>query len=423
MEGAELYNELKKILIKGLNLLSDYENEQYEREKFIRNTPFDQRIIRLPIKYHYHDDEEEINNEVEKQTNNVTVLDFNRKDISKMPQKFRKLFKIGHYKAHVHKRNDSYEIRLMINGHRISASNKVLEVAKKKFIEKLNQLKEFDDSKQRKQALFKDYMLQWLETSKKPYVKENTYKSYLQVFNVNIIPALGKKKLTEITSFDLQEFINNYVQAKKCRTAQKAYQLLKAVFDFAVADEILNRSPMAKIKIGTYEQETGTGLTRLEEKKILKAFDTEKSNLYLQAFLFILYTGIRRSELASAEKNDLWITVTCAKIRKGKKEKKRRIPISPMLKKIINKINLEKLRKINPIVLSHEFKNFMPEHHLHELRHTFITRCQECGIPREFVSVWAGHAADQTITTKVYTHLEQFEDKQIEEISKFIYDL
>ena len=55
-------------------------------------------------------------------------------------------------------------------------------------------------------------------------------------------------------------------------------------------------------------------------------------------------------------------------------------------------------------ILSRHFKLLCPSHHLHELRHTFITRCQECGVAREVVSVWAGHAADKTMTSTVYTH-------------------
>ena len=65
----------------------------------------------------------------------------------------------------------------------------------------------------------------------------------------------------------------------------------------------------------------------------------------------------------------------------------------------------------------------MPNHHLHDLRHTFITRCQECGIAREIVSLWAGHAADSSVTSTVYTHLEKNEEYQLSEIEKFDYIL
>lgn len=435
MDGGDYRRRVIDLAYDLMELAMELKQDEYEEQQRYENVKTDGKIIYFPTDYDGKNKKTERkennnasafsvveNDNAKKDERNPDILEFTAKEISKMPKEFRRKFKVGHYKAHVQKRKYSYEIRLMINGKRISASNKVLEIAKKIFIEKLNELSEFNGYTQRKQVLFTDYMFQWLESTKKPYTKENTYKTYLQVFNVNIAPAFAKKKINEITPFDLQNFINGYIKAEKYRTAQKACQLLKAVFDFAVADELVNRSPMAKIKTCTYEKETGIGLTRLEEKKILDAFYSNTDNLYYQAFVFIMYTGLRRSELASATKDKKWITVTCAKIRKGRKEKKRKIPISPMLKKVIGKIELEKIKKLNLTVLSHEFKRLMPEHHLHELRHTFITRCQECGIPREFVSVWAGHAADQSITTKVYTHLEQYEDKQVEEISKFIYD-
>ena len=74
-------------------------------------------------------------------------------------------------------------------------------------------------------------------------------------------------------------------------------------------------------------------------------------------------------------------------------------------------------------MLTKHIKDYLPQHHCHNLRHTFITRAQECGIKREIVSLWAGHAPDSSITSNVYTHLEQNELHQFKEMSLFSYDL
>ena len=179
---------------------------------------------------------------------------------------------------------------------------------------------------------------------------------------------------------------------------------------------------MLNVKIGTYEQEHGSALTRTEEKKFIESF-LQEPTLNKQAYAFILYTGLRRAELVSATIDDKWITVINAKQKKGKKEKTRRIPISPMLNKVLKFINLEQIKQIASNTLTCKFGKCIPNHHLHDLRHTFITRCQECGIPREIVSLWAGHAADSSITSIVYTHLESNEEHQLSEIVKFDYDL
>ena len=105
------------------------------------------------------------------------------------------------------------------------------------------------------------------------------------------------------------------------------------------------------------------------------------------------------------------------------KEKARTVPISPMLQKILHIINIEEIIKISPGVLTNRFRLLCKGHHLHDLRHTFITRAQECGIKREYVSLWAGHKADSSITSNVYTHLEQNKEIQIQEMEKFDYKL
>ena len=93
-----------------------------------------------------------------------------------------------------------------------------------------------------------------------------------------------------------------------------------------------------------------------------------------------------------------------------------------MLKKVLPMIDIALIKKTEINKLTNAFKEICPGHHLHDLRHTFITRCQECGIAREIISLWAGHSTDKTITTTVYTHLEQNVELQLQEIARFIYD-
>ena len=105
-----------------------------------------------------------------------------------------------------------------------------------------------------------------------------------------------------------------------------------------------------------------------------------------------------------------FVKVRNSKIKRAQKVTYRKIPVTPMLRPYLEAADeAELITAVNtdPDVLSHNFKRVCPAHHLHELRHTFITRCQECGVPREVVSVWAGHAADRSMTTTVYTHFSE----------------
>lgn len=350
---------------------------------------------------------------------------FSDEEISKMPRKFRKIFRTNKQTAHVRKKDgDVYEIRMQINGHRITASAKYLDLAKERFIKKLKEYNEHGalTPQEKKRIFLLPYMSQWLETVKKPFIKENTYKMYLQTLNAYIAPQFENRTIPSLTQFELQSFINGFVNAGKNRTAQKVALFLSAVLDYATDDGIIERSPMKRVVVAKYEQESGQSLTREEEKILISSF-LNFPNIYAQAYVFMLYTGIRRGELSTVQLLNGWLTVITGKQRKGVKQKIRRLPICPMLKKFLPIIDLESIKKLTVGPLTKHIKDFLPSHHLHDLRHTFITRAQECGIKREIVSLWAGHAADSSITSTVYTHLEQNEAHQIEQMALFFYDL
>jgi integrase len=159
---------------------------------------------------------------------------------------------------------------------------------------------------------------------------------------------------------------------------------------------------MKKITLPIHESENGTALT-LEEEKVFVERCISSGTLSGKAFVFMLCTGIRRSELVTAQLSGEWIVITSAKQRKGKAVRQRRIPISPRLRRLLPNIEeeLDTFKGLYLKRLGRTLKEWLPNHHLHELRHTFITRAQECGIPREVVSLWAGHKADNAMTTNV----------------------
>lgn len=345
-----------------------------------------------------------------------------------MPQQFRKIFKTGNVRAHVTRRADGlFIIRCQINKVRITATGKYLDICKKRFIDKLtttfSQIPVFIEKeiKQKPKTLLIPYMQKWLESAKKPFVKDNTYVEYIRTVNAYIAPAFKEHFIETIQASDLQDFLTEISNSGRNRTAKKIYQLLSPLFEYAVADGIITLNPMAKVKLARYEQEHGVPLTKEEEYTLLQEFKRNPT-IYNQAYAFIMYTGLRRSELSSVVIDGEWITLTTAKQRKGIKEKSRSIPISPMLKRVLPFIDVEKIKAASISVLTNRFKDICPNHHLHDLRHTFITRAQECGIRREIVSLWAGHKADSSITTNVYTHFQERSELQIIEMQKYNYN-
>lgn len=333
-----------------------------------------------------------------------------------MPQFFRTTYKLkGGTAAHIRqKSNGTYEIRYRRNGLNISVSSKNLGEAKERFISALNGAR--TESADRN-VLFGKYAMQWLEVVKKPQIKESTYDDYLIAFRAHILPKFGKIPLRDIRPTDAQKLLNDLCEKGSRRIAEKVYVLLHALFDFALAEDIITKSPMAIIRKPKNEVKHGEALT-VEEERTFVAKCLASNSVYRYAYIFLLYTGIRRSELESAVVSPHWITVITSKTRKGMSVKTRKIPISPMLEPFLPFLTKETFKQ-NIDGLTRAFSKLMPNRHLHELRHTFITRCQECGISRELTSVWAGHRADNTMTSNVYTHFS--EEFQLREIQKLRY--
>lgn len=338
-----------------------------------------------------------------------------------MPKNVKRAFKVHGIFGRPRMTDDGlYQIRTRAHGLNIQVTHKDFTVCKELYIQALeNALEGVETPKKKAPVCFVEYMCKWLETVKKPSVKAVTYADYRQTFTAYINPAFPERKIKDISRQELQEFINGYSERGKNRTAKKIYQLLKSAFDYAVDDEFISKSPMERVILPKYEQEHGQALTREEEKEFI---ERAKKTPYFGALVFLLYTGLRRSELASVIIDGEWIRLVSAKQRKGATVKERSIPITPMLKKFLPTINLAEVKTINPVLLTKWVSKIMPNHHCHDLRHTFITRCQECGVPTPIVSLWAGHkisGIDSSLTVQVYSHYS--EETQLAEAQKIRY--
>ena len=247
-------------------------------------------------------------------------LEFTQKEISKMPTFFKKEFRLkGGTVAHIRqKENGSYEIRYRRNGMNISKSAKTLEVAKERFIEALCNAKSNETSSR---IFFGQYATQWLEVVKKPQVKENTLEDYRFTLRKYVFPRFGKMRLRDIKPIDVQRLLNDLESKGVRRGSEGVYVLLRAIFEFAVAENLIPKSPMTLIRKPKHETKHGQAFT-IEEERILIDRCMDSASYCRYAFILMLFTGIRRSELPTAEVSPQWVTVTSSKTRKGVCKKK-----------------------------------------------------------------------------------------------------
>lgn len=362
-----------------------------------------------------------------KRTREKNYLIFTQKEIRAMPSNYRKYFILGEQIVFYRKKaNGVFEARFQRKAENIyiQVSSKSLPDLKEKFLAELVACAKGMQSGKRKKTvhntLFNDYALQWLD-AKQRVTKESTYAEYERQIKKDILPYFENKFIVELDRAFVQTFLFKYVDKNKMRTAQKLQLLLKCIFDLISTDFNIP-SPMKNIELPYYEPKKGQVFTFEEERKLVDYCIENRETATADALLVLLYFGLRQSELASITVNGEWLECITAKTRKGRNIVTRKIPFSPMFKKVLPYVNFEKVRNTNVAAVKSTIRRLFPNHHTHELRYTFITRAKECGVNQELVMLWDGHEFDKDVkTSKVdrgYTNYSlEYQQKEAQKIT------
>lgn len=369
---------------------------------------------------------EQQNPQVKKKTRKNGIK-FTRKEINEMPLKYRNVFaqgdKIIPYRQ---KPNGVYEARYHREGIHIEVSSKDLTILKKKFLDALQNYATTGCAKAKSQftVLFNDFAKSWLSLKEKT-TKPLTFKEYKRLFEHDIAPAFANKTLAEIDREFVQNFLFNYVEQDKFRTAEKLQLILRCIFDLA-ADDYKFSSPMAKVVLPKRQSKKRSAFTYEEEKQLVEYCIAHRELSASDALLVLLYTGMRRSELKTLRVLDEhWMECDTSKEKMGQNIVARKIPITPMMRKVLPYIDFEKAKTTNVNTINTMIKRMFPHHHTHKLRYTFITRCKECGINPELVMLWDGHSFDKDVKTSVIDrgYTDYSEKYALSEAEKFNYEL
>lgn len=350
---------------------------------------------------------------------NKLFIKFTKRETDSMPDSVKAFVKLNDNALPCHELRGMCQIRYNRDGFHIEIASKNLNHLKHKFFTKLAE----QSNSQSTIPLMKDFVNDWLRV-KKISIKQSTFDSYLQLVNKHILPLLGDKKIDLIPRSEIQEYLINLIEQEKYRTAKKLKQLLSAIFDVATEDYNI-KSPLRKIVLPHYEVNKGLALTKAEEKMLVEYCINHLGNGCASAILVLLYTGMRIGELATASLHDSHIECETEKIRKGYNTERRKIPISPMLRKVMHCIDFSTAVLCNPARIRTFFKKVLPTHRVHDLRYTFITRAKECGCNLELVMLWDGHKFDKSVKSSAVDrgYTTYSDDYFFREIEKINYEL
>lgn len=324
-------------------------------------------------------------------------LEFTQKEISSMPQKYRKMFRVNKVRAYMRERRRgnsvNYEVRCRMDGICISAGGTTKEEARRRFIEKLKVL-ESGEAPRGVPSSVEQFALYYFEKFRKRKVSELTYRLDMARCKNHIFPQLGEKPLHTVTPSDCQDLLDGLTRRGMGKTADEVFSLMNIVFKGAIAHGLISRNPLSVVVHARHVREHGKALTKAQEA-VLNACNDE----YRVYLLIALYTGMRPNEYATLRREGDMLIAKNSK-RKGGKIEYKRIPVNPMLKNIIG--DMQEFRFPTMQTLYKHIRKILGCS-LYDLRTTFYTRCRECGVSDAARDEMVGHSSG--VLADTYTDL------------------
>lgn len=293
---------------------------------------------------------------------------------------------------------------------------------------------------------FAEYAAEFM-MMRSPMISPNTVYGYQKILDAHLLPAFGRRKLTELTHREVQAFISSLVAKTtlKPKTIHNIHGLLHRILEAAIHDEILVRNVSSHCDLPK------------AVKKELKVFASEDLDHFMQIidplprrllYLFDIFSGLRASEMLGLtwenidfNNNSIFVGAQLMKkpgrdkdgyyLKIPKEEKQRRIILAPTVMAILRAQHSKQLKDrmaVGPLwenrlnlVFTNELggplnrrtvykhlkkaliENGLPDYKLHTLRHSFATISLENGDDIKTVQTNLGHY-DASFTLRTYIH-------------------
>lgn len=295
-----------------------------------------------------------------------------------------------------------------------------------------------------------EYAREWYELNTKDLGKKRK-DDYRNAINNHIAPIIGNMELADVTLNDGLAILQQSPASKSAQ--QKIVTTLKRIFESAVDNGLIQRSPFTKLKAGGKPAEEKKALTREQQSALCSAV----RGCTVEPFIFLcLYAGLRREEALGLRWANVhldaatpYLDVRTSCSWQGKNQAvvsdvlksaaaKRSVPIPPPLFACLSAMRADSTSEfvvcnqsggavsatgfrrmweavtrrtvregyaLGDTVRNHDVTVSLDFHVTpHQLRHTYITELIMAGADIKTVQYLAGHATVQ-LTLNIYTHL------------------
>lgn len=116
-----------------------------------------------------------------------------------------------------------------------------------------------------------------------------------------VLPVLGDKPLTSITTLDVQKLHNDVKMTRRPSTANRVLALVKRMFNLAILWQLAEHNPAVGIRMHQENNVRQRYLSSDEIRRLFKALDEDRNQTLAAAIKFLLLTGVRRQEALDAK--------------------------------------------------------------------------------------------------------------------------
>lgn len=287
------------------------------------------------------------------------------------------------------------------------------------------------------------YLDQWLQEVAKPRLRPRTFTDYEALMNRYVRPALGGRRLDQLTAMDIQKLYNDMLEAGlSARTVRYVHAVLHSALDQALKWGMVARNVTDLVELPRQQKQEMRCLSPEEARRFLEA---ARGTRWETLFSLMLTTGLRPGEALGLkwadvdfEKGKLQVQRALVRHGKGWTLEEPKTPRSrrtiPLPKSILQDLKAHRKRQLEeklkvsdytdhgfvfavsngePLMernLVREYfkplleKAGLPNIRLYDLRHTCATLLLSAGENPKIVSERLGHAS-VTLTLDTYSHV------------------
>lgn len=176
---------------------------------------------------------------------------------------------------------------------------------------------------------FGDWCASWM-AAVKVTVEPTTFTSYTSYINTHILPALAQMPLCDIQPGNIRDLMIAVNQKVCSNTAGRIYSILKRIFNTAVDDDMLVKTPMRGIKAPAHKlKRQRVFLTEQQFKQYIDYIDNSKHADDHLLIMIAIISGLRRGEILGLRSEDINFTEHTITVNQVIKKIDRKLVISP----------------------------------------------------------------------------------------------